>query len=190
MQRFLMVLCLISMAVLRAHASPPLSFAQFSVLDYEGLDPYISDYFIRYPEQKGSEKIVRNFFQAQPPNVLMPVLQKMTPVFYAGIQSKSENALAGKPDSKYTLDDFLKLPESEHRELAKIVGPYLHALLTDEASKNGLQALARKEGRALEVAFMLVQMRAQQGTGEDFSNDLSQILGGLAQMRQASSRTN
>lgn len=185
MQRFFLALFLAWTGFCQAQTLPPLSFEQFGAMTEGGLAPYIADYFKRYPEQKGSEEIIKKFFHEHPPDVMMPQLQKDAPMFYAGIKGKAVAAQKGEKKSSYTLDDFLKLPEAEHRELAKLAGPYLYALLTEESSRDGLQKMVRKENRALEVAFMLVQMRAQQSTAEAFSNELAQLIRGLAQIRQA-----
>lgn len=185
MQRFFLALFLAWTGFCQAQTLPPLSFEQFGAMTEGGLAPYIADYFKRYPEQKGSEEIIKKFFHEHPPDVMMPQLQKDAPMFYAGIKGKAVAAQKEEKKSSYTLDDFLKLPEAEHRELAKLAGPYLYALLTEESSRDGLQKMVRKENRALEVAFMLVQMRAQQSTAEAFSNELAQLIRGLAQIRQA-----
>jgi len=190
MQRFLLVAVLSLAGSLSALALTPLTFAQFSELDEKALDPYITDYFVRYPEQKGCEKIVRNFFTANPPNQLMPFLKEKTPVFYAGIKAKAEAAEAGDKKAKYSLDEFLRLPEAEHRELAAITGGYLHSLLTDENSKKSLENLLRKENRALGLVYAVVQTHAEKTTPWVFTENLARIVGGLAQLWQAADKKN
>lgn len=147
----------------------PLYFEQLKTMGYEEIKPHLDQ---RIPS-KPIARHAHHFFKRHSPHFLNLKLSRQTPQFHQQLKKQFS-----KKASPYRFQDFLSLPEKEHRYLVSFLGPEIHTLLKDPEAVGEIHTLLDrgKEGKTISFLISKATKYAAKKDKEQFNKELLQLI--------------